>query len=124
MDDFPRRVSIDRCLQASDLRFFCNPCTNGRADTVCFRCGELGHWKNECLHWRTRMCWHHRNGYCERDDCPFSHSLTELRTPWKLRCVRIVKTDAGMRNVGCSSMMHTYRNCPHTAAPRRGEADA
>lgn len=110
--DLPRRVHIDRTLQSTDLRAFCNPCATSRIETVCFRCGELGHWKNECLHWRTRICWHAQQGECRRAECPFAHSSTELRTPWNLKCIRIVKTNTGLVNLGCGSVYHSYRNCP------------
>ena len=108
----PTGANVDRTLLASDLKAFSIPCTTLRRDITCFRCGESGHWKNECLHWRTRMCWHMETSSCTRDDCPFAHSPSQLRTPWNLRCIRIIKVNNVLQNIGCGSISHSFRNCP------------
>jgi len=55
----------------------------GPRDSVeCFLCGRPGHYRSECAHWKTRLCWHWR-AYrrCNAGACPFAHGLHELRAP-------------------------------------------
>ena len=83
-----------------------------RADITCFRCGEYGHRKVDCLHWRTRLCWHSVNASCSKANCPLAHSREQLRAPWVVRCVRIVRNGDGYSDVGCGSFDHSFRSCP------------
>ena len=112
-DQLATGAHVDRILMATDLKVFSTPCQTLRRDITCFRCGEDGHWKHECLQWRTRPCWHYAHGTCTRKDCPFAHGDAELRTPWTLKCVRIIKSDNALHNIGCGSFHHSFRNCPH-----------
>lgn len=84
-----------------------------RAGQICFRCGEYGHVRYQCLTYKVRMCWHHQNGDCRDPACTFAHSAKELRTPWKARCVRVVKQGGRFMCVGCNSTEHTFRKCPY-----------
>lgn len=53
-----------------------------RKAVVCFNCNEIGHYKCECLHWKTRMCWHWQGGKCkEKLLCSFAHGESDRRTP-------------------------------------------
>lgn len=80
--------------------------------TICFRCGESGHVRYQCLTYKVRLCWHHQKGGCQDTHCPFAHGSEELRTPWKVRCVRVVKHDGKLVCIGCNSYHHTFRKCP------------
>ena len=112
---FPRGCRIDRVVHSNDIRLFSVPAVLDRAEVICFRCGQTSHVKNECMHWKTRLCWHFATGRCQKSNCPFAHGEHEMREPWMLKCVRIVKTDAGFENIGCSSPHHSFRHCPHAA---------
>ena len=79
---------------------------------TCFRCGEQGHWKSECMLYKTRLCWHNKLGKCTDSECPFAHNEHELRTPWKPKCVRVIKKDGVLSKLGCGSHNHTFRQCP------------
>ena len=83
-----------------------------RSSMVCFRCGQEGHVRFQCLTWKVRLCWHHTNGKCLDPQCPFAHGPEELRTPWKPRCVRVVKQGGRLVSIGCNSTEHTFRRCP------------
>jgi len=53
-----------------------------RASVDCFLCGCPGHYRSECAHWKTRLCWHWRSyRRCNAAVCPFAHGLHELRAP-------------------------------------------
>ena len=110
---FTRGAVVDCVLAASDVRLFASPPLSDRDEITCFRCGERNHIKSECLHWKTRLCWHHTNSYCTKTNCPFAHGEAELRTPWSLRCVRILRTgNGGFVDIGCGGTDHSFRNCP------------
>lgn len=79
---------------------------------VCFRCGEAGHMRMNCLTYKVRLCWHYENGACHDARCTFAHGKEELRTPWKQRCVRVVKHEGHLVCIGCNSRDHTFRKCP------------
>ena len=84
-----------------------------RSAQMCFRCGEVGHVRHQCLTYKVRLCWHFQNGECKDPNCAFAHGTSELRTPWKPRCVRVVKHAGRFVCIGCNSTMHTFRRCPH-----------
>lgn len=84
-----------------------------RSETICFRCGERGHVRSVCMTFRTSLCDAFENGGCTNDACPKAHGIVQLRTPWKMRCVRVVKQDGQFICIGCNSMTHTFRKCPH-----------
>ena len=83
-----------------------------RATIVCFRCGQVGHLRYQCLSFKVRLCWHHQNGRCDDAGCTYAHGEAELRTPWKPRCVRVVKHGGELVCIGCNSTEHTFRRCP------------
>ena len=80
---------------------------------TCFRCGEQGHYRCECMTWKTRHCSHWDRSKCENSLlCPFAHGQRELRFPWVSKCIRIIKRDGGIVKLGCGQLGHTYRTCP------------
>lgn len=83
-----------------------------RTGMICFRCGQRGHARFQCLTYKVRLCWHHQQGECNDPDCTFAHGAQELRTPWKPRCVRVVKQGGRLVCIGCNSEEHTFRKCP------------
>lgn len=84
-----------------------------RSSLVCFRCGQKGHVRFQCLQYKVRMCNHFEKGECTDPNCSFAHGFAELRTPWKARCVRVVKQSGKLVCIGCNSTEHTFRKCPH-----------
>ena len=99
-------------VSANSIKSFFNQNNIQREAITCFRCAQQGHWKSECMLYKTRMCWHKRLGKCNEADCPFAHSEAELRTPWKAKCVRVIKKDGKLLKLGCGSSLHTFRQCP------------
>lgn len=83
-----------------------------RNNLICFRCGEVGHVRHQCLSFKVRYCWHYKNGKCSEKNCLFAHGDEELRSPWTQRCVRVVKHNGGFVCIGCNSKEHTFRKCP------------
>lgn len=83
-----------------------------RSQLMCFRCGENGHVRHQCLTFKVRRCWHYDQGSCNDPHCPFAHGDAELRTPWRARCVRVVKQQGKLICIGCNSTGHTFRKCP------------
>ena len=84
-----------------------------RTALVCFRCGESGHVRYQCLRHKVRLCSRWEAGVCEMGSaCRFAHGTSELRTPWKPRCVRVVKQEGKLVCIGCNSTEHTFRKCP------------
>jgi hypothetical protein len=86
-----------------------------RANITCFRCGEQGHYRAECLSWKTKLCFHYPrpHGCREGDSCSYAHNEDELRSPWQFKCVRVVKRKGEIYSLGCHSNKHTFRMCPH-----------
>jgi hypothetical protein len=83
-----------------------------RSEMICFRCGQKGHVRYQCLTFKVRPCWHYERGLCVDPNCSFAHGTDELRTPWKSRCVRVVKQGGKFICIGCGSTEHTFRRCP------------
>lgn len=108
---FPSGAIVDHMVSSADVRSFCSHVVD-RNDITCFRCGENGHRKNECMQWRTRLCWHFTNSRCYKECCPFAHGREQLREPWTLRCIRIVKIGSAFHDIGCGSIHHSFRSCP------------
>ena len=100
---------------ADNIRSFMANTPTTRFQITCFRCGEQGHYKSECFHWKTRLCWHNEHSICRDANCSFAHGEREIRTPWMPRCVRIVKKDGALVCLGCRGYGHTYKYCPHKA---------
>ena len=111
---FARGADVDRSVLATDVHLFSAPPVVDRSALICYRCGEVGHVKGECMSWRIRLCTHFAGGYCRRSECPYAHGDTQLRTPWALKCVRILKVAKGFVDFGCGSSTHSFRHCPHT----------
>jgi hypothetical protein len=80
---------------------------------VCFRCGEKGHVRNQCLTFKTTLCWNGSSDKCSDPFCTFAHGNDELRSPRQPRCVRVVKQAGNLICIGCNSTTHTFRRCPH-----------
>lgn len=83
-----------------------------KSKMICFRCGETGHVRFQCLTYKVRMCWHGDQSACSITNCPFAHHVSELRQPWKQRCVRVIKQNGSLICIGCGSEEHTFRKCP------------
>lgn len=51
-----------------------------RRNVRCFDCQQTGHYRSECAHWKTRICWNWMNmRCCESTLCSFAHGSDELR---------------------------------------------
>jgi len=68
--------------------------------------------RNQCLTFRVRLCYRYQNGTCSEQNCTFAHGTRHLRTPWRQRCVRVVKQAGEYVCIGCNSTEHTFRKCP------------
>ena len=79
---------------------------------ICFRCGETGHVRFQCLTFRVRLCTKFQNGECNDRNCTFAHGPSNIRSPWKARCVRVIKQGGNLVCIGCNSENHTFRRCP------------
>ena len=91
-----------------------------RSTLMCFRCGQTGHVRFQCLQYKVRMCYNHERGECNDRYCTFAHGEDEIRTPWKPRCVRVVKQSGKLVCIGCNSTEHTFRKCPYTCTTITG----
>ena len=109
-DELASGRDVHVSISVQDLTHFVGLC---KKTMVCYRCGEEGHARYQCLTYKVRLCWHFANGQCVARNCPFAHGDHELRFPWKPRCVRVVKTNGGTVSVGCGSTEHTYHECPY-----------
>ena len=103
------------CIVATSesIRSFMANTPTSRSQITCFRCAEQGHYKSECFHWKTRICYHFNRGNCRDATCSFAHGEKEIRSPWMPRCVRVVKQDGQLITLGCKKYGHTFKNCPH-----------
>ena len=83
-----------------------------RAMITCFRCGEQGHFKSECMMWKTKICSNWLRGRCHHHECVtcgFAHGDKELRMPWIPKCVRVVKHAGRVEVLGCGKIGHESR---------------
>ena len=83
-----------------------------RDNLICFRCGQAGHMRYQCLTFKVKLCHHNIRGECTDTNCSFAHGEQELRQPWKLRCVRVIRDGDKFICIGCNSCNHTFRKCP------------
>lgn len=109
----PTGKDIYVSASARDIRRYLTSTAATRTQITCFRCGEQGHYKSECFHWKTRLCWHYQNAVCKEANCSFAHGSKEIRTPWMPRCIRVVKRDGALICLGCKAYGHTFKYCPH-----------
>lgn len=98
-------------VSAADVAAFVE---HDRSKLVCFRCGETGHVRHQCLSYKVRMCRHNEITTCTDPNCAYAHSVDELRSPWRVRCVRVIKQNGILVCIGCNSTEHTFRKCPLT----------
>lgn len=103
----PREVHV--VAKASNINAFVEM---DRSNLICFRCGQVGHVRSQCLTFKVRPCFLFENGACPDPYCTFAHGAEELRTPWKVRCVRVIKSGDKFMCIGCGSSEHTFRRCP------------
>ena len=54
-----------------------------RAVVFCYRCGAMGHFRSECVAYKTRICHQWKLGHCVSKSCPFAHGADELRNTGK-----------------------------------------
>lgn len=101
-------------VDSETMRQFGTKKLTQRVNITCFRCGEQGHYRIECLSWRTKMCLHYArpSGCREGDNCSYAHSEAELRSPWHAKCVRVIKRHGQIFTLGCHSNSHTFKMCP------------
>ena len=103
-------MEVHVVARSEDISAFVDsqPCT-----LICFRCGQTGHVRYQCLSYKVRLCKRFADGTCADEKCSFAHGEEELRTPWKARCVRVVKQNGKFVCIGCNSTEHTFRKCPN-----------
>lgn len=109
----PKGKIIHITVTASSIKNYTVNNSCPRDCITCFRCAEIGHWKSECMLYKTRLCWHNKMGKCTDPACPFAHNESELRTPWKPKCIRVIKREGKLITLGCNSTLHTFRQCPY-----------
>ena len=118
-DPLKEELSIDMQKKGRDVHVYTTAQAIGafmggdRSTLVCFRCGQTGHVRFQCLQYKVRLCLHFEKGECKDSSCTFAHGAAELRTPWKARCVRVVKQSGKLVCIGCNSTEHTFRKCPY-----------
>ena len=108
----PKGLDLHKCISVNSLKSYMIINSNSREQITCFRCGDCGHVKAECMTWKVRLCTNFLNGSCNVSDCSFAHGTHELRSPWTPKCIRITKRDGLLIILGCGSCKHTFRNCP------------
>lgn len=111
MKYLPVGIDVGIETDSENVKNYMTNVESNRAQITCFRCGEQGHYKSECFHWKTRSCWHFLNFTCKDQNCAFAHGSEELRTPWLPRCVRIIKKDGQLICLGCKQFGHTFKYC-------------
>ena len=108
----PEGLDLHKSISTHTIRSYMTYSAPQRDQITCFRCGEQGHVKIECMTWKVRLCSNFVKGNCTNSDCSFAHGGSELRTPWTPKCIRITKRDGKLVALGCGSDKHTYRSCP------------
>ena len=84
-----------------------------KTDKVCFRCGQTGHRRYPMLDVQGPPLLASRTRHVLRQGVHLCAGEHELRTPWKARCVRVVKQHDRIVCLGCNSTEHTFRRCPY-----------
>ena len=83
-----------------------------RSTITCFRCGEAGHFRNECHTYRVQRC-HYTAKECPDRACTKAHTAEQMRQPWMPKCIRVTKINGRIQTLGCGKFGHTFRMCPH-----------
>ena len=100
------------CIAAQQISAFVD-CTQRRSTLICFRCGQEGHTRGQCLTFKVRLCERFEQGECaDASSCAYAHGTDELRHPWRVKCIRVIKHDGKLICIGCNSSEHTFRKCP------------
>lgn len=109
----PIGIDLHRCVSIDTLRTYMSyNIIHSRDQITCFRCGERGHVRMECMTWKVRLCTNFSAGHCTNTECSFAHSAAELRIPWNPKCIRVTKMEGKLVILGCGGDTHTYKNCP------------
>ena len=61
MKYLPVGIDVGIETNSENVKNYMTNVHSNRAQITCFRCGEQGHYKSECFHWKTRTCWHFLN---------------------------------------------------------------
>lgn len=72
-------LTIGVSVRSDQIRKFMTPAVTPRQLVNCYRCGEQGHYRSECFHWKTRACGHYSVGKCGDENCSFAHGSREIR---------------------------------------------
>lgn len=92
---------------------YAHPSVFGLRHITCFRCGEYGHYRSDCMTYKTELCEDYKLGRCTAMNCTRAHGVSELREPWLPRCVRVVKVAGRVKILGCGRFGHMFRMCPY-----------
>ena len=85
---FPVGIQMHKTALVSEIRSLYMHGNVSKTHITCFRCGQNGHYKLMCMHHKTQLCVHFRQGVCTKAGCPFAHGVEELRNPSFLRHAR------------------------------------
>ena len=88
----------------------CKPRFYPLSTPICMRCGELTHISQQCLTFRVQMCRFPPGTCINGDSCSYAHTPDQRRSPWKVTCVRVIRSSSGFQVVGCGRE-HPFVSC-------------